>query len=159
MIMAEKTTMDALAARVGQEIATSRWFPIDQKLIDAFADVTQDHQFIHIDPAAAAKTPFKTTIAHGFLTLSMLSAFAYDALPDIENRAMGVNYGFDKIRFLTPVPSGAKVRGRFTLREAEQKSPGEWVLKYAVAVDIDGAPRPALVADWITMSYMAPPKA
>ncbi len=157
--MPEKMTMEALAARAGEEIAVSNWFPIDQSLINAFADITHDHQFIHVDPVAAAKTPFRTTIAHGFLTLSMFSAFAYDALPDIENRAMGVNYGFDKIRFLTPVPSGAKVRGRFTLREAEQKSPGEWVLKYAVTVDIEGAPRPALVADWITMSYIAPPKA
>jgi acyl dehydratase len=157
--MAGKTTIEALAARVGEEIAVSRWFPIDQAMINAFADVTQDHQFIHVDPAAAAQTPFKTTIAHGFLTLSMLSAFAYDALPDIERRAMGVNYGFDKVRFLTPVPSGARVRARFTLREADSKKAGEWVMRYAVTVDIAGAPRPALIADWITMSYIAPARA
>lgn len=157
--MADKITMEALAARVGEEIGVSRWFVVDQKRIDGFADVTEDHQFIHVDPVAAAKTPFKGTIAHGFLSLSMLSAFAYDALPDIADRAMGVNYGFDKIRFLTPVPAGAKVRARFTLRECEAKSPTDWVTRYAVTVDIDGQTRPALIADWITMSMIAPKKA
>ncbi|WP_342360730.1 MaoC family dehydratase [Terrarubrum flagellatum] len=153
--MAETLTIEELAARVGEEVGVSRWFLIDQSRIDSFADVTEDHQFIHVDPAAAAATPFKGTIAHGFLSLSMLSAFAYDALPEIEHRAMGVNYGFDKIRFLTPVPSGAKVRGRFTLRSCEQKSAVDWVTKYAVAVDIEGTTRPALVADWITMTKIA----
>lgn len=157
--MADKITMEALAARVGEEIGVSRWFVVDQKRIDGFADVTEDHQFIHVDPVAAAKTPFKGTIAHGFLSLSMLSAFAYDALPDIADRVMGVNYGFDKIRFLTPVPAGAKVRARFTLRECEAKSPTDWVTRYAVTVDIDGQTRPALIADWITMSMIAPKKA
>lgn len=156
--MAEQIAIEELAQRVGQEVGVSRWFTIDQKRIDGFADVTEDHQFIHVDPEAAAKTPFKGTIAHGFLSLSMLSAFAYDALPDIANRAMGVNYGFDKVRFLTPVPSGAKVRGRFTLRECEAKSATDWVTRYAVAVDIEGRTRPALIADWITMSMIAPAK-
>ena len=154
--MGARTTIEALAARAGEEVAVSRWFTIDQALINAFADITHDHQFIHVDPAAAAKTPFKTTIAHGFLTLSMLSAMAIESLPEIEHRTMGVNYGFDKIRFLTPVRSGSKVRARFTLRDATSRTPGEWVTRYAVAVDIEGASRPALVADWITMSFVSP---
>lgn len=153
--MAGEIAIEELAKRVGQEVGASRWFLIDQNRIDAFADVTEDHQFIHVDPVAAAETPFKTTIAHGFLSLSMLSAFAYDALPTIANQAMGVNYGFDKVRFLTPVPCGSKVRGRFTLRECDAKSPVDWVTRYAVAVDIEGQSRPALVADWITMTKIA----
>jgi acyl dehydratase len=152
--MAGTITIEALAARVGEEIGVSRWVTLDQAAIDAFADVTQDHQFIHVDPAAAAKTPFKGTIAHGFLTLSMLSAFFADAIPVIEGQTMGVNYGFDKIRFLTPVQSGAKVRGRFTLRECAAKSATDWMTRFAVAVDIKGGTRPALVADWITLSVV-----
>lgn len=153
--MADNMTIEELAARVGEEVGVSRWFLIDQKRIDAFADVTGDHQFIHVDPAAAASTPFGGTIAHGFLSLSMLSAFAFDALPAIANRTMGVNYGFDKVRFLTPVPSGARLRARFTLRACEAKTPTDWVTRYAVTVQIEGQSRPALVADWITMAKIA----
>ena len=91
----------------------SRWFLIDQKRIDAFADATEDWQFIHVDPEAAKATPFGSTIAHGFLTLSMLSAIAYDALPRVSGLAMGVNYGFDKVRFVAPVRAGRRIRGRF----------------------------------------------
>lgn len=153
--MKAETSIEALQAHVGEEIGVSRWFLLDQAKIDAFADLTDDRQFIHVDPEAAAKTPFGTTIAHGFLTLAMLSAFAYDALPAIGGRTMGVNYGFDKIRFLSPVPSGAKVRARFTLRECAEKTPGSWVLRYGVIVDIEGASRPALAADWITIATIA----
>ncbi|MBN9064685.1 MAG: nodulation protein NodN [Rhizobiales bacterium 65-9] len=154
--MTGEIAIEELAARVGQEVGVSRWFQIGQDRIDAFADVTEDHQFIHVDPAAAAQTPFGTTIAHGFLSLSMLSAFAYDALPAIANRTMGVNYGFDRIRFLTPVPSNARLRARFTLRECEAKTATDWVTRYAVTVDIEGQSRPALVADWITMAKISP---
>ena len=133
--MGARTTIEALAARAGEEVAVSRWFTIDQALINAFADITHDHQFIDVDPAAAAKTPFKTTIAHGFLTLSMLSAMAIKSLPEIQHHTMGVNYG-STIRFLTPVRSGSKVRARFTLRDATSRTPGEWVTRYAGAVDM-----------------------
>src|SRR5580698_2579435 len=103
--------IDEYIARAGGEIGLSRWFTIDQKRIDAFAEITEDRQFIHVDPEAAKASPFGETIAHGFLTLSMLSALAMDALPAIEGRAMGVNYGFEKLRFLSPVPVGARIRG------------------------------------------------
>src|SRR5260370_27172519 len=107
--------MDEYIAHSGTEVGVSRWFAIDQSRIAAFADITEDRQFIHVDPEAARATPFGGAIAHGFLTLSMLSALAMDALPAIEGRAMGVNYGFDKLRFLSPVPAGARIRRRLQL--------------------------------------------
>ncbi|MGL4813094.1 MAG: MaoC family dehydratase [Beijerinckiaceae bacterium] len=139
------------AARIGQEVGVSRWFVIDQKRIDAFADCTDDHQFLHVDPVRAAQTPFGGTIAHGYLSLSMLSAIAYDALPEFTHQTLAMNYGFDKIRFMTPVKAGASIRGRFTLRACEQKTVSDWLCRYTVAVDIEGAPRPALVAEWLTL--------
>jgi acyl dehydratase len=146
-----------LRDRVGQEVGVSRWIAVTQDVIDGFAEVTQDHQFIHVDPErAAAETPFGGTIAHGFLTLSLLSACAYDALPQIEGRAMGINYGFDKIRFLTPVRSGSRVRARFTLSEVTMRSPTEALMRYGVTIEIEGAAKPALAADWLTMAVLAP---
>ncbi|MGB1753520.1 MAG: MaoC family dehydratase, partial [Paracoccaceae bacterium] len=101
--MMKTLSLKGFEDHIGKKIGTSRWFTIDQSRIDAFADVTEDHQFIHIDPEKAAETPFGQTVAHGFLTLSMLSAMSYDAIPRIEGLKMGVNYGFNKIRFVTPV--------------------------------------------------------
>ena len=103
------TPVADLAGLIGQEIGVSRWITVDQARIDAFAEITEDRQFIHIDPVAAAHTPFGGTIAHGFLTLSLLSAMTYDAVPPLEGVVMGVNYGFDKLRFLAPVPAGSVV--------------------------------------------------
>lgn len=148
-------TLDELKAKVGQEVGVSRWFEVDQKRIDAFADVTEDWQFIHVDPEAAKKTPFGSTIAHGFLSLSLMAPMGYDALPDVAGRAMGVNYGFDKIRFLAPVRAGRRIRGRFTLKELTQKTPKDALMRYEVAVEIEGEDKPALIADWLTMSYFA----
>jgi acyl dehydratase len=99
-------TIAQLQAKIGTETGVSRWFEISQARIDAFAEVTEDRQFIHVDPAAVKATPFGGTVAHGFLTMSMLSAIAYDALPRVEGLAMGVNYGFDKVRFVAPVRPG-----------------------------------------------------
>ena len=104
-----------LAAMVGRDFV-SRWLTVDQARIDAFAKITEDEQFIHVDPERAAETAFGGTVAHGFLTLSLLSAMAYSALPRIEGAAHGVNYGFDRVRFVRPVPSGSRVRGHFTLQ-------------------------------------------
>jgi acyl dehydratase len=127
---------------------------LDQKTIDAFATITLDPYFIHTDPARAkTDTPFGGTIAHGFLTLSMLSVFAYDCLPDIEGRVMGMNYGFDKIRFISPVPSGSKIRGRFTIADVARK-PGQVVVRYAVSVEIEGKEKPALAAEWLTIAFL-----
>ena len=138
----------------GQTVGTSRWFVLDQSRIDRFADVTDDHQFIHVDAEAAAKTPFGTTIAHGFLTLSMLSAMIYDGAPEIEGAIMGVNYGFNKIRFLSPVKSGARVRAHFTLNEARHLKPNELTNIWGVRLEIEGQDRPALIAEWIGRQYL-----
>ena len=147
-------SVQELAERVGQEFALSRWFDMPQSRIDAFADAIEDWQFIHINPEAAKATPFGGTIAHGFLTLSMLSAIAYDALPAIDNMAMSVNYGFDKVRFLTPVPAGARIRGHFTLLEFKPRKPMEWQMRKGVEVEIEGLPKPALAAEWLGLVYL-----
>ncbi len=139
---------------VGKEIGVSDWVTIDQDRIDKFADVTEDHQFIHVDPEAAKATPFGATVAHGFLTLSMLSRLAADCVLILEGVKMGVNYGFDKVRLAAPVKSGKRIRGRFTLMSAKQKIPGQWALKYAVKVEIEDEPKPALVAEWLTMQVV-----
>ncbi|MFC2967273.1 MaoC family dehydratase [Acidimangrovimonas pyrenivorans] len=144
-----------LAGKVGQELGVSRWFTVDQARIDAFAEVSEDHQFIHVDPArAAAETPFGGTIAHGFLTLSLLSAMAYDAQPQLKGIRMSVNYGFDRVRFLSPVPAGARIRGRFTLKSAEERVPGEVTVCWSVVVEIEGQEKPALAADWLGRRYL-----
>jgi acyl dehydratase len=142
-----------LASLVGQSFV-SRWVVVDQERIDAFAEVTEDRQFIHVDPARAAATQFGGTVAHGFLTLSLLSALAYSILPRIEGAAHGVNYGFDRVRFVHPVRSGSRVRGHFTLHLVTQRSTREWQLTYEVSVEIEGAHKPALAAQWLTMQVM-----
>ena len=147
--------MNEYAALAGGEVGVSRWFEIDQTRIDQFADVTEDWQYIHVDPAKAAKTAFGGTVAHGFLTLSMLVAMAYDGLPDIRGRVMGVNYGFDKIRFVTPVRSGSRVRARFKLMEVTARGANEFMTRSEVIVEIEGSDKPALVAEWLGVSYFA----
>jgi acyl dehydratase len=139
------------AARVGGAPFTSRWFMLDQARIDAFAAATEDRQFIHVDSAAAKATPFGGTIAHGFLTLSMLSPMADDALPRIAGLALSLNYGFDRVRFLAPVKAGACVRGVFALAEVAQRSEREWLTRYETTVEIEGADKPALAAQWLTL--------
>ena len=147
-------TLDELKTRVGEELGVSRWFTIDQPLINAFADLTEDHQYIHTDPERAAETPFGTTIAHGFLTLSFLSAMAYDAQPQVDGQAIGINYGFDRIRFLSPVPSGARIRARFTLAECTEKRPGDVMLAWDVSMEAEGATKPVVAARWLNKKYL-----
>ena len=148
-------TIDELEARVGQELGVSSWHEVTQPDIDSFADVTGDHQFIHVDPERAlAETPFGGTIAHGFLTLSLLSAFGQEALPRIANRRMGVNYGLERVRFLSPVRSGARVRGRFVLARLERRRANEILLGYDVTVEIEGGAKPALAAQWLTLAVI-----
>jgi acyl dehydratase len=143
-----------LQSLIGSEVGVSRWFTVDQARIDAFAETTEDRQFIHIDPEAAKATPFGGTIAHGFLTLSLASAMSYDAVKPLEGVVMGVNYGFDKLRFLAPVPAGSKVRGRFKLLSAEDKGGGRWLLKHELTVEIEGGEKPALIAEWLGMQMV-----
>ena len=147
-------TLDEYRAQVGQEVGVSDWIDVPQAKIDAFAEVTGDHQFIHVNPELAAQTPFGTTIAHGYLTLSLLSVMAYGALPGINGTRMGVNYGLNKVRFMAPVKSGKRVRGRFTLADVTQRPDGAWQTTVAVTVEIDGETKPALAAEWITLAYV-----
>jgi len=142
---------DQYAARIGETV-TSDWFSIDQARVNAFADVTMDHQFIHVDPDRAAKeTPFGGPIAHGFLTLSLLSHFAESSLPPFPDKVIGINYGFDKVRFLSPVRVGSRIRGTFTLASADERKPGQIQLVQKCTVEIEGSDTPALAAEWLSL--------
>ncbi len=144
-----------LQTLIGQEVGVSKWFDVTQARIDAFAACTEDHQFIHVDPEAAKATPFGGTIAHGFLTLSLASAMSYDAVAPLEDVVMGVNYGFDKLRFVAPVPAGSRIRGRFKLLSAEDRGGGRWLLKHELTIQIEGGDKPALIAEWLGMQVVA----
>ena len=149
-------TLEAYQAMVGKEIGVSSWHLVDQPRIDTYADVIEDHQFIHVDPERAKKeTPFGTTVAHGFLTMSLLSIMSYEVMPVIAGTTMGVNYGFDKLRFISPVRSGKRVRGRFVLAEARLRKPNELQSRTNVTVEIEGEDKPALVADWLGLIYFS----
>ena len=143
-----------LQSLIGTEVGVSSWIEIDQARIDAFAEVTNDHQFIHVNSELAKQTPFGTTIAHGFLTLSLASGMSYEAVAPLEGVVMGVNYGFDKLRFLAPVPVNSKVRGRFKLLSAEDKGGGRWLIKHELTVEIEGGDKPALIAEWLGMQFV-----
>jgi acyl dehydratase len=147
-------SLDEIRARAGGEIGVSDWILVDQARIDAFAEITEDRQFIHVDPVAAARTPFGGTIAHGFLTLSLLSRMAADVVLVPDGVKMSVNYGFERVRFIAPVRSGCRLRGRFALARVEEKKPGQWELLHHVTVEIEGEDKPALVADWIGLIYL-----
>ena len=147
-------SIEDIKGRVGQEIGVSDWILLDQQAIDTFADVTGDRQFIHVDPEAAARTPFGGTIAHGFLTLSLLSQMAAGVMLVPETTKMAVNYGFQKVRFIAPVRSGKRVRGRFTLAGVEEKQPGQLQFLHNVTVEIEGEDKPALVAEWIGLIFV-----
>jgi acyl dehydratase len=144
-------TLDEIRGRIGEEVGVSGWLTIDQARIDAFADATEDRQFIHVNPEAATQTPFGGTIAHGFLTLSLLSRLAAEATLLPERLKMVVNYGLDRVRFLAPVKSGSRVRGRFVLDSVEEKAPGQWLMRHIVTVEIEGGDKPALTAVWLTL--------
>jgi acetyl-CoA synthetase len=147
-------SLDAYQAMVGQEVGVSSWHVVDQSRINVYADVIEDHQFIHIDPERARReTPFGSTVAHGFLTMSLMSIMSYEVMPVIEGTTMGVNYGFDKLRFISPVRAGRRVRGRFVLTEAKLRKPTELQSRTNVTVEIEGEEKPAIVADWLGLIY------
>jgi acyl dehydratase len=145
-------SLDTLADSVGKEIGLSPWREVTQAMIDMFADATDDHQFIHCDPERAAKeTPFGGTIAHGFLTLSLLSAMTYETLPPLEGARMSINQGFDTLRFLNPVKTGTRIRTRFVLAEVKIR-PSGWInVTYDVKIEIENQLKPALTARWLTV--------
>ena len=143
---------DTMKSSIGADLGTSDWQLIDQYRINTFADCTLDHQFIHIDPVAAAKTPFGGTIAHGFLSLSLLSHFAESVGCGFENTVMGLNYGFDKIRFLSPVKVDSRVRAKAMLLDVTEKKPGQFLIKQQVSIEIEGESTPALIDEWLNMA-------
>ena len=142
-------SLEDIRARIGEEVGVSSWVTVDQARIDAFAEATEDRQFIHVDPAAAASTPFGGTIAHGFLTLSLLSRMAAEAMLIPDGIKMAVNYGLEQVRFLAPVRSGKRVRGRFTLDSVDEKGPGRVLMRHRVSIEIEGEDKPALTALWL----------
>lgn len=142
-----------MRALVGRETGVSGWLTVGQDRVDAFADLSGDHQFIHVDPARAAESPMGGTVAHGFLTLSLLSYLAAGARPRPEGTVRSINYGFDRVRFVAPVPCGARIRARFVLAALEEH-PGEVRLAWDVTVEVEGLDRPALVARWLVRSYL-----
>jgi acyl dehydratase len=152
--MASVTT-EELKSKVGQHLGTSDWLTVTQEMIDKFADATGDHQFIHVDPVRAAQTPFGGTIAHGFLSLSLMPQLTQMAdLPRAEGVKMGVNYGGNKTRFLAPVRSGKRVRGHFKLLEIEEKRPGQWQQAVEYTLEIEGEDKPALIAEWVSQFFV-----
>lgn len=146
---------DQLSDHLGKDIGHSDWFVIDQERINQFADVTEDHQFIHVDEEKARQGPFGDTIAHGFLTLSLLTRLTAECNLRPENTVMGINYGFDKVRFLQPVKVNQRVRAVVRPLSADERNPGQWLLKSQITVEIDGADKPALIAEWLTLAVTA----
>ena len=146
-------SLDDIRARIGTEIGVSDWITVDQPRIDAFADTTEDRQFIHVDPVAAAQTPFGGTIAHGFLSLSLLSRMAADTMQVPDTTRMAVNYGLDRVRFIAPVRAGSRVRGRFMLDAVEDKAPGQLLVRHTVTVEIENQDKPALIAVWLGLIF------
>jgi acyl dehydratase len=154
MRISDETTLTEYRSRIGQVLGLSEWLEVSQRMIDQFADVTGDRQFIHVDVLAAAGTPFGTTIAHGFLTLSLISRMSFSAVPRIQGARMSINYGMNSVRFITPVKSGARVRGEFRLKGCTERQPGQWQSVLEVSVAIEHAARPALVAEWLNVTVM-----
>jgi acyl dehydratase len=147
-------SLEQLAAMVGEEFPPTSWLEIDQDMIDRFADLTRDRQFIHIDPDKAKETPFGQTIAHGFLTLSLLSTQHEAVVPIPDSTKFAMNYGFDKVRFIAPVRSGKRVRARFKIAEFSETQPGRWRMRTDVTVEIEGENKPALSAEWIGLCFV-----
>lgn len=148
-------SLDALRTAVGSETGVSPWRVVSQEMIDQFARATDDHQFIHVDPERAAReSPFGGAIAHGFLSLSLLSTLTYETIPPLEGAGMSINYGFDKIRFAAPVKSGARIRARFFLADVNIR-PSGWVqVAYDVTIEIENSKKPALTARWLTLTVL-----
>ena len=149
--MALTMNKDNVQSLVGSELGVSGWIRIEQPRIDAFADTTEDHQFIHVDPGRAAATPFGGTIAHGFLTLSLLPRMMEDIGGGMEDAVMGLNYGFDRIRFLAPVKVNSRVRARAKLLDVREKAPKQFLITQEITVEIENESKPALIAEWLTM--------
>ena len=147
-------TLEDIRSRIGEEVGVSSWIVVDQARIDAFAEATDDRQFIHVDPHGAADTPFGGTIAHGFLSLSLLSRMGAEAMILPYEVKMVVNYGLNRVRFLAPVKAGSRVRGRFRLDSVEEKAAGQILMLHSVTVEIEGIEKPALTAEWLGLIFV-----
>ena len=147
-------SLDRIRAKIGTAIGTSDWIQVTQARIADFAEATEDRQFIHLDADLAAQTPFGGTIAHGFLSLSLLSRMAADVMLVPDTTKMAVNYGLDRVRFLAPVRAGKRVRGHFTLDSADEKAPGQLLTRHTVTVEIEGEDKPALTAVWLGLIFI-----
>ena len=151
--MPRQVPVDELKASLGQEIAVSDWFEITQERIDSFADTTEDHQWIHVDrDRAATDSPFKTTIGHGFLSLSMLAPIMMGTIKVTGDFKHGINYGLNRVRFPAPVPSGGRIRGHITPQAVDEHDWGVQTV-WLVNVELEGSPKPCVVAEWVTRAY------
>jgi len=158
-MFSETISLDEYRQLIGHPVGVSRWFTMDQARIDRFAQVTEDEQFLHVDPEAAAKTPFGGTIAHGFLSVSMLSAMAASAIPQLSGTEMAINYGLNSVRFLKPVGAGKRIRGVFVLKDMEERALAQWQFSFSVTVEVDQDDRPALAAEWLMRMILPRPEA
>jgi acyl dehydratase len=147
-------TPETLKARIGQEVGVSDWCVVDQDMIDRFADLTDDHQWIHVDRVAAAASPLGGTIAHGFLVLSLLAKLAAAADVALQGVTMGMNYGFDKVRMTSPVRAGSRIRGRFVLRDVAERGAGQWLVTMTATVEVEGQAKPAIIAEWLGLQFV-----
>ncbi|HCE7954231.1 TPA: MaoC family dehydratase [Pseudomonas aeruginosa] len=142
---------DELRQLIGKDLEPSPWVLLDQQRISDFADVTEDQQFIHVDPEKAKATPFGGTIAHGLLTLSMLPSLIEKTVPALEGMKASINYGYNKVRFLAPVRSGKRIRAKFVIADFSEAGPGRYQVLTTITVEIEGEEKPALIAEWISM--------
>ena len=147
-------TAQELKDKVGQELGVSEWRTVDQSMIDRFADLTDDHQWIHVDREAAARGPFGAPIAHGFLVLSLMAKMTADAGLELRGARMGMNYGFDRVRITNVVRAGDRIRGRMVLKDLVERQPGQWLMTLAVTVEVEGQSKPAVVADWLGLQFV-----
>jgi len=153
--MPEPIKAHELPSLVGLEQEPSSWLEVTQERVNRFADATNDHQFIHIDPEKASHTPFRGTIAHGFLTLSLLPYLLGEKARPVEDTEMAINYGLEKVRFLQPIRVGSRIRARQVLLEAVEKKAGQWLTRTAVTIEIEKLEKPAMVAEFLTMIVVA----
>jgi acyl dehydratase len=150
--MMQSLTIDEYKSQVSELESVSDWLLVDQDMIQQFADLTQDWVFLHTDPERARAAGFVGTIAHGFLTISLIATLFPSSLPRIEGVTVGFNYGFNRLRLIAPVPSGARIRGRFKLLDCVERAPGEYLLTYVVAIEVEGRDKPSLVAEWLILN-------
>ena len=151
---ADGISVEELQSRVGETLGQSPWLPIEQRRVDRFADVTDDHQFVHVDPVRAAETPFGGTIAHGLLTLSLIVHLCLPFVPRLAGTKLLVNYGFDRVRFTAPVRVGKRIRAIATRAGVEQRKPGQVLVKLNVTIEVEDEVKPALTAEWLSLHVL-----